>query len=192
MRTREVAQHLDFELLLVDQGADEIADADDADDDAVVLDGEVADAVRRHQLHRAAHTILELAGDDILVHHLADRQVRHGLAELLEAMDEVALAEDADMPAPAVGDEEGADIVLGQLAHRLHHRIRGADLVNDALVVLQDIGNAHDTPPRNRGDPAGTMSYRDIAATLREGEKSGTRRQHSPTPTLPSKWGGGI
>src|SRR5260370_8443712 len=75
MRTREVAQHLDLELLLVDQGADEIADADDADDDAVVLDGEVADSVRRHHLHCAAHAILELPAADILVHHLPHLQL---------------------------------------------------------------------------------------------------------------------
>src|SRR6266851_2163807 len=140
---REVAQHLDLELLVADQRADEVANADDADNRAVLDDRQVADAVHGHQLHRLVHAVLDPAGDDVLSHHLADRKLGHGVAEAIEPMDEVALAEDADMPAPAVGDEEGADIVLGKFARRFFDRVGSAYLVDHMIVMTQNIGDAH-------------------------------------------------
>ncbi len=90
------------------------------------------------------HAVLDLTGDDVWGHHLADRKLGQGVAEAIEPMDEVTLAEDADMPAPAVGYEEGADIVLGKFARRFFDRVGSAYLVDHMIVMTQNIGDAHE------------------------------------------------
>src|SRR5579875_2811040 len=67
----EVAQHVDLQLLLVELRADEIADADDADDPAAVLDGQVADAMGGHGAHCLVDPVLRAAGDGVGGHELA-------------------------------------------------------------------------------------------------------------------------
>src|SRR5579883_368199 len=143
MRARHVAQHLDFELLLLDDGAHEIADADDADDLARFLDRHVADAVHGHEAHHLADEVARMAGDAVGDHELPDGQFERRRAEALDAVHEVALAEDAGVFAPAVIDEERADIVVRQLLHRGGDGVGRPRLMDETALVVEDVGDAH-------------------------------------------------
>src|SRR5258707_1406163 len=143
----EAAQRIGLELDFLDAVLDEVADADDADEDAVLDDGQVTKAMLGHACHQIAYGVFGNAGDDLARHQLVDRHRQQRGALLGEGMDDVALGEDAGDPAPVLADQEGADAAGLELAHRRPHRGIGPDRRDVAALGAQDGFDVHGRPP---------------------------------------------
>jgi hypothetical protein len=140
-----VAQDIGFQLHVIEPALDHVADRDDAAQGAVLDHGHMADAVRGHQPHDIADFGIGPAGADVARHERRDGEVDDRGAMLGEALDDVALGEDA-FDALAAGDDDGADMLKAEpVGGGAHPGIRrdGDDL---AALVVKNALDAHGTP----------------------------------------------
>src|SRR5258708_552155 len=141
--SRDVAQDRGFLLLLVEAVPDEVADADEADELAALHHRQVAHAMRGHHLHDLVDAVRGRAGGDVRRH-----QLMHLVGECLgavagEGVDDVALGEHADQPAPAVDHDERADALVVELSARRLDAVHPADTRDVPAFLLQDLRGRH-------------------------------------------------
>src|SRR5580704_2656004 len=103
-----------FVLDLVEPALDHIADADDADEPAVLDHREVADAAVGHLGHQLGDAVARIAGHHRPAHHLADANRQQVAAVAAERLDDVTLGYDADDVLAVIADDERADAAQAQ------------------------------------------------------------------------------
>src|SRR5690606_20926648 len=101
---------LDF----LDAFLDHITYGDDADEQAVPLHGQVAEAAGRHDLHQLVDRMLLVADLDLGRHGRAHGKVQCGHTVLGQDPNDIALGQDTDDLAVVVGDDERANAALSE------------------------------------------------------------------------------
>ena len=136
-------------LELVDAGLHQVADADDADQAALVADGQVPDPAVGHDPRQVRRPVARRAGDDVGAHDVADGALEQVAAALVQLPDDVALGHDAHQLL-VVHHRKGADVVLREQAEQLADRGRRRDGGQGGARGLppQDVRNQH-LDPRN-------------------------------------------
>jgi hypothetical protein len=128
-------QLLDNELLVGDDGFDEVTDRDDADYFSFVDDRKMADAFIRHYGHTFFDRLLQVSVGHMTGHYFLDPSVRGGSAKKDNLSSVVSLGDDAGEPR-TVHDHESADFLLGHAAQRLEYRRTHFDTPNGLALDL--------------------------------------------------------
>src|SRR3954451_22021042 len=89
----EAAQRVGLELDLFDAILDQIADADDADQNTVADHRKMAEAMLSHARHQLAHRVLGDAGNDLARHQPVDGGRQQPSALLGQRMNDITLGE---------------------------------------------------------------------------------------------------
>ena len=136
-------------LELVEPGLHDVADRDDADQHAVVVDhGDVPDAVVGHGLREVVHARVGGQVCTCAVIRLDTGSVSSTGAPLVQPPGDVALGHDALHALPVGGDDERADAVLGEQSERGAHALGPGDGGDVAALVAQQLADLHGQPPR--------------------------------------------
>ena len=136
-------QRLGFDLQLVDTSLDDVADADDAHQAAVVDHRDVADAALGHELHELVDRRPQTAGGQLGAHEIADGAFESAGAIGGERSHNIALGDDARHIVPPVGHHQGPDVVLLQNGYSLTDGDVAGDGHDVCALVLENVLDQH-------------------------------------------------
>src|SRR5262245_40212325 len=137
-----------LELQLVERRLHDVADADDAGQLAVGDDRDVPDPAFGHHDAQLVHVRVRVGRGHVAGHDRADRPVEDGLV-LVETAYDVALADDAVDGLTVTTDDDGADVVLGQMPEQLAHgRVRSDGHHVLAGLAREYVDDPHDHSSR--------------------------------------------
>src|SRR4029453_12761996 len=126
-------------------GLDEVAEGAHPRHATTVHHRKVTHAVLRDEPHGVLHAVVETAQDEIARHHLAHLDPVQLRAPVLTFAQHVPLRDDPRHAARGIQDEEGADAILHQAAHRVEDGVLGADGMDLGPLYLEDVAQSHNS-----------------------------------------------
>src|SRR5215471_13343331 len=143
-----LTQGVRLQLELVDPVLDDVPDAHDPGEPAVLDDGEVTDAMAGHQRHDGGDPVARRAREHPCRHHPRYGEGEHMRVVLDQGAHHVAFRDDAeDASAVFAHHHERPDVPALELpGHRVERRVRAGGF-HMATFCLEDRGNGHERSP---------------------------------------------
>src|SRR6202035_4024378 len=151
---------------------DDVADADDAAQPAVLDHREMADAAVRHFRHQLVDGIRQLASHHPPGHHLGDVERQQSGSVVGHAVHDVALRDDPVDGFAVLADDEGADIAGNQLLHSGADRLVRPDRRHRTPLGAQNALDVHRRPPMMDAGAGAPVEASSLGQNAASGNKS--------------------
>src|SRR5947209_230433 len=143
-----LVEQLQFRALLADLDAHDVAHREHADEAFAVNDGQVSAADHLHPFERVVRRVFAVNDCARLAHHVAYRHARRVELADDDAVEQVALREDAAELPLLVEDADRADVPARHVLRRVHRARRVAHEVRLTVTDHMPDGNHPSTPSR--------------------------------------------